>query len=400
MRLSASFSVSMLVIMSAIIFAQNPGTLRTEIEQHTRLAQQYLQEKRPDLALPEFQKLASLEPDNADVRGNLGVLLYFQGDYRPAIPQLRAALRLNSHLAKIQALLGLAEEKTGDRSAALKDLSTAFPILDDTKVKKEVGSVLVAEYSRSGDLSDGIAVTGALLRDDPTNINLLYTQYRLSSDLTDQAILTLALVSPESAQMHQLMAHELYRRDDIPAALANYKEALKLDPNLPGLHFEMAELMYNSNDPALQAQAENEYKLALTQDPDNEKALTRLSAILLQQGNAQQAQHYIAKALVLDPNDEDAMLAQSQLSLANNKPEEAETMLKKILAADPTNYIAHYRLSTLYRQQGQPEKAQKELAEYQKYKAMKERLRKIFDAMRLLNKNVPSDRETGGMSAR
>jgi len=35
----------------------------------------------------------ALDPTNIDARGNLGVLLYFKGDYAHAIPELQAALR-------------------------------------------------------------------------------------------------------------------------------------------------------------------------------------------------------------------------------------------------------------------------------------------------------------------
>ena len=43
---------------------------------------------------------------------NLGVLLFFQGNYAEAIPQMRAALQLQPDLWKIEALLGIAEKRT------------------------------------------------------------------------------------------------------------------------------------------------------------------------------------------------------------------------------------------------------------------------------------------------
>ena len=49
-----------------------------------------------------------------DARGNLGVLLFFRGDYAGAIPELRVAVKLKPDLWKLQGLLGLAEEHTGE----------------------------------------------------------------------------------------------------------------------------------------------------------------------------------------------------------------------------------------------------------------------------------------------
>lgn len=386
-----------LLFFAASAYPQAANSRRAEIARHTRLAQQYLQEQKPDLALPEFQALAALEPDNADVRGNLGVLLYFHGDYAAAVPQLRASVRLRPGLYKIQALLGLAEERTGDESAAVNDLRAAFPGLQDANIKQQVGNALISQYSRTGDLQDAVAVTGAMLKDDPTNVNLLYTQYRLASDISDQTILTLALVAPHSAQMHQLMAHELYRHDDTTAALANFRRAIQIDPALPGVHFELAEFLYNSSDPTLQAQAEGEYKLALAEDPSNATAETRLGDIAAQRGDTTEAQARYARALQLNPNDDDAMVDDAKLLLATGQQPQAEQLLKKAIEIDPTDYIAHYRLSTVYRQQGNVDAAKQEMTEYQKYKAMKEKLRKIFDQMRLATSKLPADRDTSGM---
>src|SRR5271170_1426678 len=110
---------------SIVSFAQTAPSKQTEIEQHQRLAQQYLQEQRPDLAIPELQALIVLDPENIDAQANLGVLLFFRGDYAGAVPHLRVALKAQPDLWKIQALLGLAEGRLGDVDSNRKDLETA-----------------------------------------------------------------------------------------------------------------------------------------------------------------------------------------------------------------------------------------------------------------------------------
>lgn len=74
-----------------------------------RKAAEFLKENKPELAAPEFKAIVALDPKNVDARGNLGVMLFFQGAYAGAIPQLRGALQLRPTLWKIQALLGIAE---------------------------------------------------------------------------------------------------------------------------------------------------------------------------------------------------------------------------------------------------------------------------------------------------
>src|SRR5579862_9365524 len=85
------------------IVAQTSSDKKAEIEQHSQMVQQYLREQRPDLAIPELQKLVELDPDNADAHANLGVLLFFRNNFKDAIPQLRAALQVKPDLWKIEA---------------------------------------------------------------------------------------------------------------------------------------------------------------------------------------------------------------------------------------------------------------------------------------------------------
>ena len=64
-----------------------------------------------------------------------------------------------------------------------------------------------------------------------------------------------------------------------------------------------------------------------------------------------------------------------------NQKQKARTLLEHAVDIDPSDYTAHYRLSTLDRQQGRAEDAKRELADYQKYKAMQTKLESIFHAM-------------------
>jgi Tfp pilus assembly protein PilF len=228
--------------------AQSAST-QQQVASHAQKAAEYLREKRPDLAAPEFQAIVELEPNNVDARANLGVLLFFQGKYAEAIPQMREALKLNPGLPKIQALLGIGEKRTGDLSTAQADLEEAFPKVQDQKIQVETGMELVEVDSAMGDLGKAASVVNVLRQLEPTDETILYTSYRVYSDLAEQSLLSLSVVAPNSARMHQAIAHELAIRGNNAAAVENYQKALKLNPNLPGLHFELAEMLNLSSAP-------------------------------------------------------------------------------------------------------------------------------------------------------
>jgi Tfp pilus assembly protein PilF len=357
---------------------QSTASHRSEIEAHSRKAKEYLDQHRPDLAIPEFRAIVSLDPKNVDSRANLGVLLFFQGEYADAIPELRTTLNEQPALSKIQALLGVAEKRTGDIPYARHDLEQAFPKVQEQKIRIETGMELIEIYSAAGDLEKAATIVADLRRLDPTNEAVLYAAYRIHSDLAAESIISLSLVDPSSARMHQAMAHELAKRGSIAEAIENYRAAIKLDPHLPGIHFELAEMLGTMSAPEAREEAEKEYKVALEENPSDEQSLCRLGDIALQKDDLKEAEILYRRALSLRPNESNANLGMAKIVMIKGQPQESEPFLQHAIESDPTNAQAHYRLSMVYRQKGQYAQAKHEMGEYQKYKAMKDKLEVIY----------------------
>jgi Tfp pilus assembly protein PilF len=389
---AATVLLSMLLSVASAVFSQTSPSHQQQIESHKAQAQAYLSQNRPDLAAAEFKALVALEPNNADARGNLGVLLFFQGAYVEAIPQLRAALKLQPALWKIQALLGMAEKRTGDVKNALLDLNKAFPKVKEQKIRIDTGMELIEIYSAAGELDKAAATVNVLRELDPANVEIIYAGYRIYSDLLDESRLSLSVAGPNSARTHQMMAHELARQGRTDEAIANYRQALAINPNLPGVHFELAEMLNNSSVEGGPAEAQKEYKAALALNPFDEKSECRLGDIAAQRGDLEEANSRYARALQLQPNDPEANIGMAKVLMSRNQTEKAEALLKRAIELDPTSSLAHFRLSTIYRQTGRADDAKRELAEYQKYKDMKEKLRDIYRPMHLeQGKQEPDD---------
>ena len=354
-----------------------------DVQSHLQKAQQYLQQKRPDLAIPEFRAIVAIDPNNLDARANLGVLEYFQGEFAKAVPDLRAALAMNPNLPKLQALLGMSEKRTGDFSQAQADLEKAFPDLQEQKLRITAGLELVEiDYSLRS-LDKAAEIVDQLRRLEPTDPDILYTAHRIYSELSDETMLSLAMVAPDSARMHQLMAHELARQAKDDAAITNYRIALKLDPQRADIHYELAEMLYTQSSPAAKAEAEKEYKAALAGNPFDEKSECRLGDIALRHSDPKTALTYYNRALEMQPDDSAANLGMAKALMSMHEPDKAAPRLERAVQLEPFDPAAHYRLGVLYRQLGRSEDSHRELAQFEKLKKMKAHLSELYQQMRL-----------------
>src|SRR5277367_3233958 len=321
-----------------------------------------------------------------------GVAL-FSGRLHPGQPHLRAALDMQPNLGKIQALLGMVEKRTGQTAAASTDLEASFAAVTDPKLKIQIGMELVELYTASRDLEKASGIVTVMRQADPLNPAVLYTAYRIHSDLASEAMLSLALVEPDSAQMHQVMAHEEAKQGNTAAARLQFQKAAEIDPKLPGIHFELGELLGISEDAKTRAAAVTEYKAALVENPADEKAETRLGDLSSRNGDTTQALAHYNRALTLQPDDAEAEFGLAKTLIAMNQQAKALPVLERAVQLEPTNAAAHFRLSTIYREMGRTADSQHEVEEYKKYKMMKEKLEPIFKEMQLHPAGLSSEEQ-------
>lgn len=396
MPIKSKAFVLLLAVLSLPALPQTAPGASDAVQQHLQNARQDLGNQRPDLAITELDAVLAIDPTNQDAQANLGVLLFFRGEMEKAAPHLRIAVKAQPDLWKLQALLGLAEVRLKDQTNAISDLELALPHLKEEKVQAEVGNALVNIYTAEGELAKAADTAAVMLESQPTDPGLLLLSYRLNSAVAGTSLLTLAMTAPNSAEMHKAMASELIHHGEEAAAIANYRQAIELNPKLPGLLFDYGTVLYNSTDPKLRAEAEPQFKAALEANPQDEKAQLMAGEVAARRGDMKAAYDAEARAVEMQPNDPDACAEFAKILMSMNEREKAQSLLEHALAIDPTNYTAHYRLGTLYRQQGKQEEAKRELADYQKYKDMKQKLRELFHNMRVQLDDKPEDEEETG----
>lgn len=382
-RLLSRIIPGILVLLPwSILFTQDAPKSKETIESLEQEVQKDLHEHRPELAIPVFRQIISLDPGNVSAHGDLGVLLFFQNNYSEAIPELRAALNLDPKLWKIESLLGIAEKRTGNLTAAKSDLEQSFPNLEDAKIQKQAGLELVEVISASRELDQAAAIIAKLEALAPEDPQVLFTAYQISLQMVDRSLLNMAMAAPKSAELHMMIADQFVLQGDTENAIAQYREAIRLNPRLPGVHFELAVQLKDSSNPALKAQAEHEFRSALNLNPFDEKAWRGLGEVMADKGDSQAAKEDFTKALSLSPKDSDAETDLAKLSIANNDSRAAISLLESAVKDDPTNTVAHYQLSAQYRQAGRTADSQHEMDEFAHYKAIRDELAKVFRQFR------------------
>jgi tetratricopeptide (TPR) repeat protein len=389
--------VAFVIAFALIITVQMRGQTQPTVvspQEHARRANEFLKANQPAKAIPEFAALVATEPDNLDAQANLGVLLYFQARPSDALEHLRKAVQLNPNLLRIQALLGLCEYQLGQLDAARTDLSAAVGNLPDPKFRKQVGLTLIEVQTAQHDLAAAAVTVGKMRDEAPTDPEILYASYRIHTDLAGEALLSLSLAAPQSGQMQQAIAHELERIRDLPGAIAALRKAIAVDPNLPGIHFEFAEALHGSDSQADRAQAEHEYAIALEKNPHEVQAAVRLGDMQANRGDLDSAASLYQRVLSQQPNNAEATLGLARIFSEKNENERALPLLQQVLTEDPTNMLAHFRLSALYRKLHRPDDAKRELAEYQKYKEIKDGLRQVYSTMRIQAPHNATDDQT------
>lgn len=372
-------------------------------QQHAARANEALKSGHPEQAIPEFRALVALEPGNVDAQANLGVLLYFRGDLKGAVTPLGTAVRLNPNLPKIQALLGLAEAGLGQTDSARTDLNGALNSLagasNEAKIRKQVALRLVEIDTARDDLQAAAETLESVHDIASDDSELLYASYRVYADLAGESLLNLSLTAPKSGRMQQAIAHELERVRDYPGAIASLRRAIAVEPHLPGIHFELAEVLRASDSQADKAAAEAEYQLALKENPSDALAAARLGDIYADRNDLEGARKFYEQGLQAGAATPDALIGLAHVESESGADDKALQLLQRAVSIDPSNMLAHFRLSALYRKMHRAEDAKRELAEYQRLREVKENLHQVYSTMKLQAPGTADDGSDEGTKA-
>jgi Flp pilus assembly protein TadD len=329
-----------------------------------------------------FEDALKHEPNNPEAHANLGAIAFFHGDCASAEPHLRQALRVKPDLDKVEALLSVCERRQGEASGQA-DMEHAFAALKDPKLRLQIGIELANGYYQQGELEKTSAVLQRLLASNPEDVDILFFAQRVYSELADMTLNKLAVLSPGSARMEQLIAERLINAGDLKDAITHYRKALELGPKLPGLHFELAEALLegDANEAAAQTEARIELEAAIQVEGDTAKVECELGRIsFLQSNNAEAMSHY-QRAYGEDPGNVQAQIGLADVYRRDGNTAEAAKYLRMAVKQDPLNPEPHYKLAQVDRQLHDDEEEKKELQLFLDLRTTRDKVKTLYREM-------------------
>jgi len=142
-------------------------------------AQQALRSSDFGAAEQEFRAVVTMDPNNLDARGNVGVMRFFQSNWAGAAEQFRKVLEMQPKVWKVEAYLGMCEVRLGHPTEARRLLHEALPHLHEGPFETQAGLELAEILYQAGDLEGAADVARTLLPSNSTNVDVLYTTARI-----------------------------------------------------------------------------------------------------------------------------------------------------------------------------------------------------------------------------
>jgi tetratricopeptide (TPR) repeat protein len=161
---------------------------------------------------------------------------------------------------------------------------------------------------------------------------------------------------PENPQAFLLRGFLESERDNIQEAMAAYRTALQLDPELHEARIRLAESLLE----LIQAEeARPHLEFLRRRQPENPKVAVNLARCYDQLDQKQEADEILDGVLARQPHYAPALLLRGQNALSEGRTADAEKWLREACNREPGDYAAHYQLYLCFVQEGKVADAQK-----------------------------------------
>ena len=309
-------------------------------------------------AIDTYKAALTIIPDRSDALSNLGAAYVRLGQFDDAIAQYEAALKSDSSNSTARLNLALAYYKSARPNQAIPQLKRVVSSEPDAR---NAYLVLADCYLQTGQDQEVVALLKPrerLFENDLAYAYLLGTALLHVDDTTEgQKYIDRIFGAGDSAEAHLLTGIALLSRQDYPAAKAELKRALQLNPRLPTAHalYGRSMLAQGEHEPA-----ERAFREELELNVNDFEANLQLGYMRKTAQKFEEASRYLERAMTIRPNDLAARKLLASLRLQTGHVDEAVRMLEAIVKEAPDLIEAHVQLATGYNRLKRKDDAERE----------------------------------------
>jgi tetratricopeptide (TPR) repeat protein len=315
-----------------------------EARRHIQAGLEAKKAGRLDEAAKELRRVVEIEPNLWAAQSSLGEVYYLQHDYAKAVPVFKRSLELNPEQTGVRGMLGVT-------LLALGYAAEAIPHLE----KAQVSDALGVAYMATGRFRDAVAQLDKQKNDPEVLFQLGQALEQWSKETLNRVLIEY----PDSVRARQLRAELLAAVGRSDAAEREYRELIRTNPPVSGIHFALGELMSAAGDIE---RAVEEYGLELTSSPGNAPALAKRGAAMLKLGRIAEARQDLDQANKLRPNTPDILYELARACDLSGDARQAEVLWLQVIeqgSRSPAAVQSHHQLSLLYRRLGNAPAAEK-----------------------------------------
>jgi tetratricopeptide (TPR) repeat protein len=355
-------------VSAALAFAQTENDDASE--SYAAAGQQALAAGRYAEAQADYEKLAKLEPNIAEVHATLAVINFKLRNYERAEAEVQAARRLKPSLPRLDSLLGMAQAELGRFAEALPGLEKGLKQSADAEVRRMCGLELERAYTGLKRDSKAVEVAMELNRLYPDDPEILYQTGKIYGNFAFLTMLKLAQVAPSSVWRHQAAAEADESQSSYDQAILEYRAVLTLEPARPGIHYRIGRTLMGRfgqrRSPEDLTAAEKEFEQELQIDPANANSAYELGELRRKANRFDEAQQFFEQALQHYPDFPEAQLGLAAVLQAKKLNDQAVIHAQRAVAIDPENEVGWYRLAQIQKALGNSAEQEKALVEYRR----------------------------------
>jgi tetratricopeptide (TPR) repeat protein len=331
-------------------------------------------------AQQNFEQLAKLEPNIAEVHATLAAIYFKQREYDLSVREVRTAQKLKPGLPRLDSLLGLSLSELGQFQEALPHLEKGFKQTADAGTQRMCGLQLLRAYTGLGRDSDAVETALALNKAFPNDPEVLYHTGRIYGNFAYIVMEKLHDQAPNSIWMLQAQGEANESQKDYDAAIIAFNHVLALDPRRPGIHYRLGRIYLarsrESQKPEDRESAHREFQAELEIDPGNGNAAYELAKMAADDNNLEEARKQFEALIARFPDFEQALVGLGGVYLQNQAGAQAVEPLQRATRLDANDEVAWYRLAQAERAAGNRDAAQKALETFRALHASSSTARK------------------------